>query len=541
MTFRKEVRHERLRRARIIEGADPFTLRQKAAAQLQVWRDLWDGAPDTPPVTLEEGRLLAEHLTEDAQRELALLGELLGEESTLAEVARPEPEAFPEPPPEPPHLPDPKPKPSRTESRFRPELTLSDRVLVWKKREKEEEAERRFWAAWAAWQDEEKEVQDALMAHQARFEEWDRRRLGFEAEQRRRLKAREEVEARRAEGVPSAVTEYFANVLSSAERPRCFPAEMAFAYDPSSEILTLELQLPAPGDLPSLARVRFRESEQDYLEEHLSESDQDALYDSVVYQWVIQSLRLLFSADRFANLRAVTLNGWVDARDHATGETRKIYILALEVAKARFPRIDPERVNPERCFEALGGLKVGSPHELRAIAPLAGPAVHPPAVSGPSAMDGRSEPSPQQFQELSPRDFQHLMVRLVEDQITPVGTVVELTVLREDGSLEAIARGAGKVGAEGAVVIHVTSPGLDADVSDVRELMDRLKKVNGKRGILLAPSAISASAWKTAQGGAITLFDGDAIRDLLAQEGSRDRGFALPGSGEPDSLGLGPQ
>ncbi len=572
MSFRREVHHDPLKRSRLIEGADPFVLEQRAKAQIEAWDGLWERLSagdesahslprtDIPPASAEEGQAIAAALTERARQSLRALGKILPAAGASASPSESGPEEFSEPPPKAPHLPDPKPKPSRTEARFQPELSFVDRLFPGRRKAREAEVERRFQAAWASWHKEEGEVREVLAAYQERFEDWDRRRLEFDEDRRQVLRTREQRRERLAAGDAGFVADHFSSALSTAELPPEIPRDASVSFDSATGILSVDYRLPSPADLPSLSEVRFRDAQSDYLEVHLSDADVAAAYDSVVYQVVLQVLADLFAADDASRLRAVTFNGWLEAEDPASGQRRSIHTVALEVARDRFLEIQLHRVSPQACFEGLGGQCAGPPHQLLPILPISAGA-HPVAdrsrAAGPG---GRAEeaagspippppPSPPtsgqpDLRGMGTAEFQHFMVQVIRDELVPETGDLQVTILRQDGSLEAVAQGPSQ-SQGGKVVLHVIPSGIAIERGAVLDLLKRMSREKAGRGVLLTTGLFSQDALEEAKGKSVSLMDGGALEALLEHHEAGLRAQASEKRTGPDadteSLGLRPQ
>jgi restriction system protein len=553
MTFSREVRHDGLKRSRIIHGPDPHYVQRKARAQLDFWESLWalftgrgtsatggwsGPEPENIPSTDEEGHRIAAILTAEAQKVLEELGEIFPGRPSPGTPNRDDLELFQETPPEQPHLPDPKPRPLPTEQRFQPKLSFFDRLVPGRRRMLEKEAATRFQKAWAAWYEQEREVQEALAAHQTRFEEWDRRRSDFEAEHRRLLGNRKECKGESDLSDPSGIIDHFSSLLASARLPAWFPREAAISVEENLRILNVDYRLPALEDVPSLASVTYRDDQGGFLEEHLSDADHTKAYDSVVYQFALRTVKEILSDKKGQELRAVTFNGWVDALDLATGRKKKIYLATLEAERDRFAQIVPDRVSPQACFRAMGGVCVGHPHQVLATPPIRASAREDSGTSEAPA-DKAGTPDPD-LTATSAHEFRQLMVGILEQKLMPDGGDLQVTVVREDGSLEAIGRSPVSEGSR-VVIFHVMRSVAPVAERPMRDLLDRMTRENAVHGVFLTTGHLTSGARDLARGKSVSLFDGDDLVQLLKFEPGPD----LPPPGEPlgdqDYMGLRPQ
>ena len=126
----------------------------------------------------------------------------------------------------------------------------------------------------------------------------------------------------------------------------------------------MDFRLPAPNDLPTLKQVKYTRSTETFLEKHLSVSEQQRLYDDVIYQITLRTVYQLFQSDQIGALSAVVFNGTVTSTDRGTGNEVTACIVSIQVSRAALEKINLAKVDPKACFRQLKGVGSSRLHSL---------------------------------------------------------------------------------------------------------------------------------------------------------------------------------
>lgn len=416
-----EVRHQGLGRYRLIRGKDRHVVRQRAAAQAQQWEQMWArrlAADERQRVRTaraaaraeraqqkEERRAEAQERSREAADAIAALERLLADSlsrhdaidwDTLKDRALfPTPAPRPAPRPAAPSLPPLPLEPKPTDPAYQFKITLLDRLFTYRWHAKADAADARFRADHEAWQravaQHQRRAAEALREHEATLLEWEQsertRRADWEA-----AKAeyeREQVERNAAvdrdreaygRGEPEAVLDYCDLVLSRSPYPESFPRVFELDFVAAGGTLFVDYELPPPDAVPSVREVKYVVSRDEFQDVPLAERARNALYESVVYQVMLRCVHELYEADEIRALRCIVLNGHVRMIDPANGREARPCIAALRAEREAFLAVDLSKVDPEKCFRALGGRAATKLHAPDPVEPFALPPREPAQV-----------------------------------------------------------------------------------------------------------------------------------------------------------------
>ena len=97
-------------------------------------------------------------------------------------------------------------------------------------------------------------------------------------------------------------------VLSQSQYPHYFPQSFDLDYNPTNNILIVDYELPAIGRIPTLKEVKYIRSRDEFDEKQISQSQLNKLYDGILYQITLRSIRELFTADESNSIFVIVFN-----------------------------------------------------------------------------------------------------------------------------------------------------------------------------------------------------------------------------------------
>ncbi|MFI1567955.1 restriction endonuclease [Streptomyces sp. NPDC020490] len=337
--------------------------------------------------------------------------------------------------------------------------------------------------------------------------------LGAEA-RRHNAGIREAVEGVRR-GEPDAVVEYFTAALySSTAWPAEFPRQVAAAYDPQGRQLVLDWELPGYDVVPEAKSVRYVSATDQYKETARPVSQRRALYREVLAQSMLLVLHQLFAADEHRVLDSVALNGYVDARDPATGRQAHIFLATVMAPRAVFTELHLERVEAVSCLsEALRGQLATRPDQLTS-------AVRPgrqPQDVGRHAAAGGGDEEPDLY-EMDPLAFESL----VADLFRAMGMQAVTTQRSNDGGVDVDAVDPAPIRG-GKIVVQVKRYRNTVPPTAVRDLYGTVQDVGANKGVLVTTSGFGPGSHTFVRGKPLELVSGRELVDLLHRHGLRGR------------------
>ncbi len=101
-------------------------------------------------------------------------------------------------------------------------------------------------------------------------------------------------------------------------------------FDEHSKTLVVDLWLPGLADVPNVVEHRYVVSRKTVKAIEMKQKDFEALYDSVIHQLALKTMRDLFVSDYSKQVQAVVFNGWVKGINGKTGKEFTSCILSCE-------------------------------------------------------------------------------------------------------------------------------------------------------------------------------------------------------------------
>lgn len=224
---------------------------------------------------------------------------------------------------------------------------------------------------------EHKQAEDARQANLAA----DRARYEDECAQRQREADESNAELDElirdlAHGTPEAVEEYLGIVFGNSVYPAEWPWPPAYTYDASTKELSIELEFPAPADLPTERQYKYVRASDEITASTQTQKEQKERYAGLVNNMTLRTLHEVWEADRGGKVDSISLVGSVAHVDPATGKDTTTPLIAVAVDRATFAEIDLRRVAPAETLRHLGAVVSKNPHALTPIKLTAGVRAH---------------------------------------------------------------------------------------------------------------------------------------------------------------------
>jgi restriction system protein len=158
-----------------------------------------------------------------------------------------------------------------------------------------------------------------------------------------------------AEGKRKAVADYFRGVLTVQRYPSGFPTGVKVAYLPPERELRIDIDLPLMTAIPELESAEYLTTKKELKYKKLSAAARKDLYEQVVAEMALRTLRCVFAADRSGLILETTCNGYVDTVDTATGQDAHWCLVSVQLPRTEFERLDLARADPIDCLTRLHG------------------------------------------------------------------------------------------------------------------------------------------------------------------------------------------
>lgn len=221
----------------------------------------------------------------------------------------------------------------------------------------------------------------AMADHERREGERQARLRTAEAEHQRQVVAiREQVAEQHAavdalvaglaSGQARALREYFRQVLAARPRLDGVPNQQRAVFLADSDELIVEFELPTYDRIPQIASYQYVQATDTLKPTLRGEKKRKELYQRVIAQLTLLTVRDLLDADRNGKIEAVVANGMVDAIDPTTGKPVRPCVVSVCVTRDSYQGLDLARVDPVGCLTKLAAQLSPSPEELSPVQPI---------------------------------------------------------------------------------------------------------------------------------------------------------------------------
>lgn len=313
-----------------------------------------------------------------------------------------------------------------------------------------------------------------------------------------------------------AVSEYLQMVLDRSPYPALFPTERHVGYVPESSLVAVEFFLPTFDIVP--ARKSFRHIKTRKIVEPVdrSSSDRQRLYNSVIAQIAVRTIREVFTVAPDSVVSTVVFNGHVDTVDPATGRKIRPPLISLRATREKFdelvpaePRFDPVASIKRHFFATISA----HPEELKAIEPVmpfsrADPRVIE-AIDVISGLDQRPN-----LLDLTPTEFESF----VQNLFTKMGYETDQFRPGHDGGVDCMAYKRDpvapmKIAVQAKLYTNTVKPGY------VRELYGTTVDEGATLGIMITTSGYGPTSEAFANGKPLHLIDGPGLISICQEHG----------------------
>jgi restriction system protein len=240
-------------------------------------------------------------------------------------------------------------------------------------------AEAAFTEAYRRWQIEiqdlpkkrQAQIDRYQIAEQARKDALVKERAAYDkacAEREKEVldhnKALDEFIANLGYGTEEAVQQYIGIVLANSVYPENFEVDSEFDFNSETAELTLRVQIPAPGQIPTIKVYRYVKASDEITSTPLSQKASKDRYSEVVQQVALRSLHEVFEADRRGLIQSISLEVGTETADPATGKNTYLPFVAVGASREKFMEVDLKAVVPSATLEYLGASVSKNPFGL---------------------------------------------------------------------------------------------------------------------------------------------------------------------------------
>jgi restriction system protein len=281
--------------------------------------------------------------------------------------------------------------------------------------------------------------------------------------------------------------------------------------------MVVDYDLPSVEKIPRLSAVRYIQSKGTFQNVELKDREVDHLYDGIVYQTCLRTLREVFASDLIDAVKSLAFNGYVDFIDRGTGRPARSCIVSIQATKSAIEGIDFSAVDPRACFRSLKGTGSAQLSGMAAVVPILKlDRVDERFVPARNVIAGLSEAV--NIAAIPWEDFEHLVRDVFEKEFSSPGGEVKITRASRDHGVDAIAFDPDPIRG-GKIVIQAKRYTNPVGVSAVRDLYGTVINEGANRGILVTTSVYGPDSYDFAKDKPITLLTGGNLLSLLEKHG----------------------
>jgi restriction system protein len=334
-----------------------------------------------------------------------------------------------------------------------------------------------------------------------------------------------------ADGKRKAVADYFSGVLAVQRYPSDFPTGVKVAYLPSNRELRIDIGLPLVTAIPELESAEYLVTKKELKYKKLAAAARNKLYQQVVAQMALRTLRCVFATDREGLVGEAACNGYVDTTDTATGQDAHWCLVSVQVPRAEFERLDLGRVDPLDCLAYLHAKISKTPEKYQPVQPIIeypwDDLHYAEELDAAAGLD-----SVQNLLDLDGFEFEQLLVRLCQE--IPEFDEVRRTRSRADGGIDLVAVNKTPfVGGRVAIQAKRYASHRKVDIAAVREIIGSISQREFTKGIIITTSGFTSAARHEAERLGVELYDGEHLLWLLRHHLHREFNIIDQSRGKP--------
>lgn len=526
--YQIEVVHNGLNKYRIVKGANKHEVEQKANALKMQWDEEWRKKVERQNKMLQEESAIkiAQSMTDEATQKISAVQNILINSINPIELNSQELKDFSKfnkHKPNQPQLLSLPVEPHKEDKEF-------SCVPVWAKligsvkEKKQEENLKKFEIAHKNWQnicdDIDKQNKENQNKYTKALIEWENEKNSFIEEQSKYNTAIdlmfEGLAKKIEEDVSNCITLLLEKVDSVFEGENGYVVE----YNAETDSIIVDVLLPSIEDMPKLKSVSYIKSRKEFKESYLSESAIKKMYDSAIYQIVLQTLNYVFSfGEKYSIIDTIFINGRIKTIDKSTGQNIEPFILSISCKRADFEILNLSAIDPKAWFKASKGVSAASLATVTPIAPIIIMNKQDNRfIDSYSVANTISEGT--NLAAMDWQDFENLVREIFEQEFSFNGGEVKITQASRDGGVDAVAFDPDPIRG-GKIVIQAKRYTNVVGVSAVRDLYGTVLNEGATKGILVTTSNYGNDAYEFASNKPLTLLNGAELLGLIQKHGHK--------------------
>lgn len=337
----------------------------------------------------------------------------------------------------------------------------------------------------------------------------------------------QEVEAACNAGGPAGLTDALHDALSRSVFTDGLDVRVRAAFHPESRELVVDCELPRQDVVPRMTGYRYIQRTDEVRPDPRKDAEIKRLYRDLVARVTLRSLAEIFYAAPVTLVDSVILNGFVSAKDRATGRPIRPCIISVEATRGIMDNLllDEPELDPVLCLGHMHAIVSPHPYDLEAVKPVTyfDPTKYKliDEVGSVAGLDSRLD-----LLTLSSVEFEYLVRRLFEE--AGMTSWVKNTQASRDEGVDAVAVNEDPI-VGGVCVIQAKRWKDTVGLESVHALAGVMADKSATRGILVTTSWFGkASRDFVNRHGRMQLIDGRNLKEMLRRHLELDVLIGLP-------------
>ena len=408
-------------------------------------------------------------------------------------------------------------EPLRTDDKYNPKLGFFTRLSKKKVDASEKKGNINYQLDWNSWKEKDEAIDRQIEAidnaYSSALSNWKKCKQEFEKKQKNQNDSIDEFREKVENVDEEAINHYTLLSLENVNIPLDYAVSYVVEYVKENNRIVIDITLPTVEDIPTLKSVSYVKSKNEFKESHYSEAQTKKTYDSVIYQLVLQTLKVIFEiGNKYDVFGMAVVNGIVNTIDKTTGKSISPCILSVSVSKDSFNELVLSAIDPKAWFRGARGISAATLTTVTPVPPIAKINKEDSRfIDGYSVMDELDDQS--NLAAMEWQDFENLIREVFEEEFNTNGGEVKITQASRDGGVDAVAFDPDPIRG-GKIVIQAKRYTNVVGVSAVRDLYGTILNEGAIKGILVTTSHFGNDAFEFAKNKPIQLLDGSNLLSL---------------------------
>jgi len=315
---------------------------------------------------------------------------------------------------------------------------------------------------------------------------------------------------------PEAFVDSIQRALATSVYPEGLDGSCAAQYIPESRELWVEYELPRQEVIPAVTGYRYVKTKDVIQPEPRKETEVNKLYEKLIARVALRTLAEAFDVAPATLVSGIVFNGYVSAKDRATGKPVRPLLLSVHAPREEFAEIvlDEPELDPKACLRGyLNALISPHPYDLEAVPPVVQFDLKKfkfvEEMNVIAGLDSRPD-----LLALKPVEFEHLIRELFE----AMGMKSWVTQASRDEGVDGVAVNEDPI-VGGLCIIQAKRYSKIVGLESVHALAGVMEDKNAAKGVLVTTSWVGKASrdFAARNGSRIEIIEGRHLKSLLRE------------------------